>query len=374
MNANINRTSSAELSLQPEAISLQPQAITCPKCQHKRTAADNGPDWQCPNCGIAYNKATAQADAVVHKVNRTSSARGRQEIDRDQWETFTPGVISLSLQGRIGRLRYLAFSWPNMALSGVGMAAAVLGILHKQSPNIPLLILVGVLWFWLSLRLMALRLHDVNRSAKWLLALVLLPAVSAALHGGPQMVAICSGLFWVVALLLIVLPGSEGDNDYGPPPGANTILVKVGAALLIAFMALGVVANLKYMQYVRSGKLHAALSGAPGTSQEQPGSGNIQNGAGAEMQNLHLTKFGFVGTWEGQKISLRVDNFGNGDLSRFDGNSTVRAVGPLRILDGNRISIGFGLDPLVLNVTVPPHVEGGATRMTLDGIELVRNR
>jgi glutaredoxin len=32
-------------------------AITCPKCQHKRTAADSGvPDWQCPRCGIAYAK------------------------------------------------------------------------------------------------------------------------------------------------------------------------------------------------------------------------------------------------------------------------------------------------------------------------------
>lgn len=28
----------------------------CPKCGHKRTAADGGPDWQCPKCGIAYAK------------------------------------------------------------------------------------------------------------------------------------------------------------------------------------------------------------------------------------------------------------------------------------------------------------------------------
>jgi hypothetical protein len=31
----------------------------CPKCQYKRTVADTTPDWQCPNCGIAYNKFTA---------------------------------------------------------------------------------------------------------------------------------------------------------------------------------------------------------------------------------------------------------------------------------------------------------------------------
>ncbi len=28
----------------------------CPKCRHVRTAADGGPDWQCPKCGIAYAK------------------------------------------------------------------------------------------------------------------------------------------------------------------------------------------------------------------------------------------------------------------------------------------------------------------------------
>jgi uncharacterized membrane protein YhaH (DUF805 family)/ribosomal protein L37AE/L43A len=371
MSANINQRNSPELRLQPEAISLQPRAIICPKCQHQRTAADQGPAWQCPNCGIAYNKATAQADdAVVHKVIRTSGARGRQEIDRGEWETSTPGVISLSLTGRVGRLRYMAYTWPIMALSMLGIAAAVLGPLHKQSPNIPLMILVGVLWFWLWLRLMALRLHDVNRSAKWLLALWLLPAVLAAAGGGQQMIAIGGCLFWVVALLLNVLPGTDGDNDYGPPPGPNTFLVKVGAVLFIAFTALAVVANIKYMQYIRSGKVHtSSLSSSPDKAQDQSWSGSVRNDA---TQNMRVTKLDFFGTWEGQKMSLRVDNFGNGDLSRFDGKSPVRAFGPLRFPGGNRISIGFGLDPVVLNVTVPPHMEGGVETMTLDGVELVR--
>ncbi len=29
---------------------------TCPRCQYIRLPADKGPAWQCPNCGIAYNK------------------------------------------------------------------------------------------------------------------------------------------------------------------------------------------------------------------------------------------------------------------------------------------------------------------------------
>lgn len=31
-------------------------AITCPKCSYVRTPADSAPEWQCPACGIAYEK------------------------------------------------------------------------------------------------------------------------------------------------------------------------------------------------------------------------------------------------------------------------------------------------------------------------------
>jgi hypothetical protein len=35
------------------------QHITCPKCGHVRAPADTAPAWQCPVCGIAYNKFLA---------------------------------------------------------------------------------------------------------------------------------------------------------------------------------------------------------------------------------------------------------------------------------------------------------------------------
>ncbi|MGE0483853.1 MAG: hypothetical protein AB7Q81_06925 [Gammaproteobacteria bacterium] len=34
---------------------------TCPKCGHRRAAASDIPDWQCPACGIAYAKYRAPA-------------------------------------------------------------------------------------------------------------------------------------------------------------------------------------------------------------------------------------------------------------------------------------------------------------------------
>lgn len=30
--------------------------ITCPKCAYARQPADTAPEWQCPSCGVAYNK------------------------------------------------------------------------------------------------------------------------------------------------------------------------------------------------------------------------------------------------------------------------------------------------------------------------------
>ena len=273
MSADINESSSAELSVQPQEISLQPRVTVCPRCQHQRTADDRGPDWQCPSCGVAYNKATAAASAVVHQVISTSSTRRRQEVNRDP-ETETPSAISVSLQGRIGRLRYLAFSWPTIVLSALlGIMAAFTDPLHK-TPGMILVIVVGVLWLWMPLRLMALRMHDLNQSAKWLLALILLPGLCFA-AGKPQMGAVCSGFFWVVALFLILLPGSESDNDYGPPPGANTPLITVGAVLFLALMALGVVGNIELR---RSGKLHSLFSRAPATARGPSESGNARNG------------------------------------------------------------------------------------------------
>jgi uncharacterized membrane protein YhaH (DUF805 family)/ribosomal protein L37AE/L43A len=265
MNVNNNETSSAELSLQPREISLQARAIVCPKCQHQRTASDHGPDWQCPGCGVAYNKA-APSTTVTHQAASTPGPRVRQEINRDPPETATPGVFSLSLEGRIGRLRYLAFYWPTFLLSGMlGLMAMLTDSLHKK-PSMILIVLVGVLWLWMPLRLMALRMHDLNQSAKWLLALILLPGLSFAM-GQPQMGMVLTGVFWLVALLLICLPGSESENEYGPPPGANTTWVTVGATLFLAFMALGVVGDIKLMH---SGKLHAGLAKAPSTTQGQP--------------------------------------------------------------------------------------------------------
>ena len=198
-------------------------------------------------------------------------------------ETAAPSVFSASFVGRIGRLRYLAYSWPAMALSGLGILAAV--IIPKArgmtEPHEPMLLPVAiavvlVLWLWTMLRLMALRLHDVNRSAKWIIALLLLPGLGAAISG-PQVAPAYASIFWIVSLLLILVPGSESDNDYGPPTGPNTPSIKVGASIVVALLALGVFGNIQYMHYARAAKLDPSPSKGVDAAPQQPAFINAQS-------------------------------------------------------------------------------------------------
>jgi len=62
------------------------------------------------------------------------------------------------------------------------------------------------------------RLHDLGWSG-WLYFLNLVPLVNS-----------------VFPLLLLVLPGNPGANQYGPPPPRNSTAVKVLAAMWLAFI------------------------------------------------------------------------------------------------------------------------------------------
>lgn len=369
MNANSNDRDFGGLSVQPHAAS-----IVCPKCQHKRTASDSGPDWQCPNCGIAYNKAMPPPADAAPKANTGPSARRAQPTQRDEWETVTPGPFSLSLTGRLGRLRYLAYSWPVMLMTGLAiMAALLIPAMHGTGstgfrPGIGtmvLMVVILVLWFYLSLRLMALRLHDLNRSSKWLLALMILPAVLALL-GAVKLAALSGGLFWIMSLLLIFLPGSDGDNDYGPPPGPNSLLIQVGAGVILIFAAFGVIAQIKMMH---SGRFNPMLMNTPATAQNVSGS-DTDTDAHPPAQFTKIDLMG--GAWKGENMSFRVDDFGNGEFAALEGGNSITSDGPVRILDGRHISIGLGANAYILNVTVPPHRAGGVARMSINGVELAK--
>ena len=140
------------------------------------------------------------------------------------------------VEGRIGRLRFLAWS---MVLSLVTIAVvgvfALSALALVSTDSTAGLIVGGILAFVLcvafliaTILISVQRLHDVGWSG-WLWLLNLVPFV---------------GSFF--PLLLVVLPGSGVANRYGAPPPPNSTAVKVLSSLwlvLIALMIVGAMAG-----------------------------------------------------------------------------------------------------------------------------------
>jgi uncharacterized membrane protein YhaH (DUF805 family) len=77
------------------------------------------------------------------------------------------------------------------------------------------------------------RLHDTNRSGWWLL-LPLVPYLLAFILGGRALLSgsmtglgvagiflMIGGIGAIVVLIFMILPGTSGDNRYGPPPSGD---------------------------------------------------------------------------------------------------------------------------------------------------------
>ncbi|WP_025113538.1 DUF805 domain-containing protein [Pseudomonas sp. H1h] len=133
-----------------------------------------------------------------------------------------------SVEGRIGRLRFLAWTMvlSLVTLPIVGVFALIgLGLVSGDSTTG--LIIGGIFAFFLFLGFIIVsilfsvqRLHDIGWSG-WLWLLNLVPFV---------------GSFF--PLVIMVVPGNTGANRYGPPPPPNSTAVKVLCSLWIVFLAL----------------------------------------------------------------------------------------------------------------------------------------
>ncbi|MDH0747466.1 DUF805 domain-containing protein [Pseudomonas sp. GD03842] len=124
-----------------------------------------------------------------------------------------------TVQGRIGRLRYLAWT---MVLTFIGLLLAALCFGVMSLSLVAGGLLAAVLFVAvvvISIQMGAQRLHDAGWSA-WLLLLNLVPFV---------------GSFF--PFLMMIIPGNSGPNRYGPPPPPNTRGVKCLAALWVIFLA-----------------------------------------------------------------------------------------------------------------------------------------
>lgn len=116
----------------------------CPKCGYARTAADIAPAWQCPACGIAYNKFRTAAEKSAPAPGRADLREGARTVG----ERDTAGGSAI----------------------GIYLALFVLGILaaHFTRGDIlfwsPLLLAAGAFLLWLAAYRRKRMIEDVPTS------------------------------------------------------------------------------------------------------------------------------------------------------------------------------------------------------------------
>ncbi|MED5239318.1 MAG: DUF805 domain-containing protein [Pseudomonadota bacterium] len=160
-------------------------------------------------------------------------------------ETYQPKFISLS--GRIGRMRYFVYATGLTMLFYlvVGVVAAILvpafasggegamGMVAIVLSTVALAAFVGMLimtWGY-----MVRRLNDINLSG-WMSLLMLVPLANL-----------------ILGLVLIFKKGSQGGNDYGAAPVANSGGVKAAFAVLLLLLVgyFGVLMPITLQQYAQ---------------------------------------------------------------------------------------------------------------------------
>jgi uncharacterized membrane protein YhaH (DUF805 family) len=145
--------------------------------------------------------------------------------DLDSGEEFQE-VRMWSASGRLGRLRYLAYTTGAymVAAFAVGILTAVLG--RSAGATLGMAAYLALLVFCVLVAIQ--RSHDMNWSG-WTILLSIIPFV---------------GLIWLFK------PGTDGENEYGYPPPPNTTGVKILACLMPALVILGVLAAIAIPAYV----------------------------------------------------------------------------------------------------------------------------
>jgi len=179
------------------------------------------------------------------------SADVSKDINFDVIKDTYIGVLQkyLVINGRARRREFWIFFFCNL----------VLGLVLSLIPFIN--IIFGLLTFIPNITVMVRRLHDTNRSGKWLflgiapllgIIFSLAGSVAAvALNGrGGGCVALISGLVFLVSIAVAIIllfwaaqDGTPGDNRYGPNPKSVTATLPPAASAPVSLEAGSVVCS-----------------------------------------------------------------------------------------------------------------------------------
>ncbi|WP_324732990.1 DUF805 domain-containing protein [Pseudomonas paeninsulae] len=216
--------------------------MTCPKCGHLQTKAA-----KCAACGIIIEKFIAR-QAALSENTRPVQPQQPGDIGKTANTPYATPLATVaealpefgelevfSINGRIGRLRYLAWSLMLLLAALALFGVASMGLAISEIIGGILIAVVGIGIMVVSVQIGVQRLHDIGWSG-WLWLINLVPVV-----GG------------VFALLMLVIPGTTAANRYGPPAPPNSRAVKVLALLWLLVPVLGILAAITlpaYQDYV----------------------------------------------------------------------------------------------------------------------------
>ena len=80
----------------------------------------------------------------------------------------------------------------------------------------------------------------------------------------------------------------------------------------------------------------------------------------------------YAGAWQGGPIALLITADGRAIYQRKEGGMSKKIDAPIKEFKGDNFVVGVGFMSTEFVVSRPPHEEGGAWKMTVDGIELTR--
>src|SRR5262245_65186748 len=126
----------------------------------------------------------------------------------DTAEDFQP-VKVFSISGRIGRLRYIAYSvWiPFLIMLVFGFIGGFLGAMGSQTLGTALMVIGYVGFIVVTIMLTIQRAHDFNTTG-WL------------------------AILWIVSLVNLIfwlIPGTDSENRFGNKTPPNSVWVILGA-------------------------------------------------------------------------------------------------------------------------------------------------
>ncbi len=173
------------------------------------------------------------SEATMSDVNPYNAPDA--SLDTGQEELYQPKIFSFN--GRIGRMRYLAYGiGVNFLLMLVMVPLVGATAFMGGDSSTSLIGMVGIGVFYVitivvSVMFAKRRLNDLNRSGWWFL-LFIIPIVNL-----------------ILAIYLIFFPGTDGSNNFGAAPVANSLGVLILGWMLPVFFVLGIVAAIVVPQF-----------------------------------------------------------------------------------------------------------------------------